>query len=57
MVDKDILLTKWALYADMYQNDEPLRLTSDERRQLAAFLRTLSGPILVGGRDAREVSR
>lgn len=35
----------------------PLRLTSDERRQLAAFLRTLSGPILVGGRDAREVSQ
>jgi cytochrome c peroxidase len=28
----------------------PLRLTAGERRQLVAFLRTLSGPVLVGGR-------
>lgn len=35
VVDKDILLTNWALYADMYQNDEPLRLRMEERAKQA----------------------
>lgn len=35
----------------------PLRLKAAERRQLEAFLRTLSGPILIGGRDVSKVSR
>lgn len=34
-----------------------LRLTASERRQLEAFLRTLSGPVLVDGREATKVSR
>ncbi len=35
VADKDILLTNWALYADMYQNDEPLRLRMEERAKQA----------------------
>jgi len=34
----------------------PLRLTPAERRQLEAFLRTLSGPILIDGHDATTVT-
>ena len=35
----------------------PLRLAPAERRQIEAFLRTLSGPILVDGRDVAAVPR
>ncbi len=35
----------------------PLRLTTAERRQLVAFLRTLSGPILIGGRESLGASQ
>lgn len=35
----------------------PLRLTRVERRQLEAFLRTLSGPILIDGLEAAAVPR
>jgi cytochrome c peroxidase len=32
----------------------PLRLTARERRQLEAFLRTLSGPLLINGHAPQE---
>ena len=35
----------------------PLRLTRAERRQIEAFLRTLSGPILIDGLDVTAVPR